>query len=271
MSYPNVPYTPHVFHYFSSSFLKHFLLSKRSPFFFEHFHLRTVIYSKVCFLLHDCSCFMISMLITCYKCYGTIYIYALCDLYFSFSRLYFFGFPDSHHLLPLKLHFFFFFFSFPSLAFPFEMAQTKTTPNPPPSIDYKSLYRWAPNSLLAETSQINTFKDIEAYKKSESDEKFHVFGREQDVYVKVLPCREGEPVCVNNRADPEEPFFFMYATAFKRLKLRLPFRGFERALLNEVNVAPSQLHPNSWAFVQAFGILCNHLGHTPSHGRGPSP
>ena len=57
------------------------------------------------------------------------------------------------------------------------MARTKTTLNPPPSIDYKSLYRWAPDSLLAETSQVNTFKDIEVYKKNESDEKFHVFGR----------------------------------------------------------------------------------------------
>ena len=116
------------------------------------------------------------------------------------------------------------------------MARTKTTPNPPPSIDYKALYRWAPDSLLAETSQINTFKDIDAYKKSEFDEKFHVFGRELAIYVKVLPCKEGEPVCVDDRASPKEPFFFRYATVFKRLKLRLPFSGF---VLTEVNVAPA--------------------------------
>ena len=67
-------------------------------------------------------------------------------------------------------------------------------------------------------------------------------------------------MCVDDRADPEEPFFFMYATVFKRLKLRLSFTGFERALLTEINVVPAQLHPNSWA----FAILCNHLGHTPS-------
>ena len=56
----------------------------------------------------------------------------------------------------------------------------------------------------------------------------------------------------------------MYSTTFKRLKLRLPFIGFERALLIEVNVAPAQLHPNSWEFVRAFSFLCNHFGHTPS-------
>ena len=44
----------------------------------------------------------------------------------------------------------------------------------------------------------------------------------------------------------------------------MPLTGFERALLTEINVAPTQLHPNSWAFVRAFAILYNHLGHTPS-------
>jgi len=29
-------------------------------------------------------------------------------------------------------------------------------------------------------------------------------------------------------------------------------------------VALAQLHPNSWAFVRAFGILCNHFEHPPS-------
>ena len=29
-------------------------------------------------------------------------------------------------------------------------------------------------------------------------------------------------------------------------------------------MAPAQLHPNSWAFVRVFAILCNHFGHTPS-------
>jgi len=117
---------------------------------------------------------------------------------------------------------------------------------------------------MAETSQINTFKDIDAYKEGEADEKFQVFGRELDIYVKVLPCKEGEPVCVDDCASPEEPFLFMYAIVFKRLKLRLPFTGFEHALLTEVNVAPAQLHPNSWVVVWAFAILCNNFGHTPS-------
>jgi len=43
----------------------------------------------------------------------------------------------------------------------------------------------------------------------------------------------------------------------------LPLTRFEQALLTKINVAYAQLHPNSWAFVRAFTILCNHIGHTP--------
>ena len=51
---------------------------------------------------------------------------------------------------------------------------------------------------------------------------------------------------------------------FKRTALRLPFSGFERELLTEINVAPTQLHPNSWAFIRAFEILSGYLGLLPS-------
>jgi len=34
-------------------------------------------------------------------------------------------------------------------------------------------------------------------------------------------------------------------------------------LLTEINVAPAQLHLNSWAFIRAFSILCNFFGHAP--------
>ena len=61
----------------------------------------------------------------------------------------------------------------------------------------------------------------------------------------------------------QKPFFFLYQTVFKRIKLRLPLTGFERALVTEINVAPAQLHPNSWAFIRTFSILCNHFTHPP--------
>jgi len=70
-------------------------------------------------------------------------------------------------------------------------------------------------------------------------------------------------MCSDESSDPEGPFYIVYSTVFQRLGLRLPFTSFKRALLTEVNVAPAQLHPNSWVFVRAFAILCHYLGHTP--------
>ncbi|KOM30532.1 hypothetical protein LR48_Vigan01g008600 [Vigna angularis] len=59
-------------------------------------------------------------------------------------------------------------------------------------------------------------------------------------------------------------FFFMYVTFFTHLFIRLPFTKFQTAVLREVNVAPTQLHPNSWAVVQAFLAMCLAVGVTPT-------
>jgi len=82
--------------------------------------------------------------------------------------------------------------------------------------------------------------------------------------MRVVACREGEPVCADEAFGPEGPFCFIYSTIFRRLRRRLPLTPFERTLLTELNVAPAQLHPNTWAFVRAFSILCYSLGLTPS-------
>jgi len=69
---------------------------------------------------------------------------------------------------------------------------------------------------------------------------------------------------MDDRPRKGNPFFFMYQTVFKCVGVRLPFTPFERELLTEINTAPAQLHPNSWAFVRGFQILCGHLGILPS-------
>ena len=60
------------------------------------------------------------------------------------------------------------------------------------------------------------------------------------------------------------PFFFMYRCLFEVLGLILPLIVFQCALLEHLNVAPSQLHPNSWAMVRAFEILCPFFNIRPS-------
>ena len=49
-------------------------------------------------------------------------------------------------------------FLFSFFSFFIEMARTKVTPNPPPLVDYKALYHWGPDDLLAKTSQITSLK-----------------------------------------------------------------------------------------------------------------
>jgi len=144
------------------------------------------------------------------------------------------------------------------------MAHTKTTANPlPPRVNYKELFHWASDELLVETSTLTSIFDWRNHLDSEPKCKDSAFGRRHDAYISVRPCTVGEPVCVDDRSNGGEPLFFFYQTVFQRVGMRLPFTSFERELLTEVNVAPAQLHPNSWAFIKAFGILFSYFGYYP--------
>jgi len=61
-----------------------------------------------------------------------------------------------------------------------------------------------------------------------------------------------------------EKFFYMYMCHFSQLHVRLPLDDFTMGVLCELNVAPTQLHPNSWAYMQAFRVLCQSLYLQPS-------
>ncbi|QCD79108.1 hypothetical protein DEO72_LG1g2747 [Vigna unguiculata] len=61
-----------------------------------------------------------------------------------------------------------------------------------------------------------------------------------------------------------EKFFYMYMCHFSKLHVQLPFDDFTMGVLRALNVAPTQLHPNSWAYLQAFRILCESLYLEPS-------
>lgn len=46
---------------------------------------------------------------------------------------------------------------------------------------------------------------------------------------------------------------------FKELSIQFPLSDFECEMLSLMNVAPVQLHPNSWAFWGAIQIFCMRL------------
>jgi len=51
---------------------------------------------------------------------------------------------------------------------------------------------------------------------------------------------------------------------FSQLHVRLPVDDFTMGVLRQLNVAPTQRHPNSWAYLQAFRVLCQSLYLQPS-------
>ncbi|KOM56733.1 hypothetical protein LR48_Vigan10g262500 [Vigna angularis] len=71
-------------------------------------------------------------------------------------------------------------------------------------------------------------------------------------------CQRTERVC-HGRGNYPYDFFYIYATMFKDLKVLLPFSDFQMGVLRTLNVAPTQLHPNGWAFMQAFSAICSGL------------
>lgn len=64
---------------------------------------------------------------------------------------------------------------------------------------------------------------------------------------------------------PTSHYFHLYDTLFVDLGFKLPFSNFVCETLCVVNIAPTQLHPNSWGFLRCFEILCDRLGITPSY------
>ena len=141
------------------------------------------------------------------------------------------------------------------------MAKTKTTAPPPlPKSYYKGEYDWAPDELLDECSLLNSVEDVEAHRGDPALYNFNAFHKNHDSQVLVSRVRPGMPVCADSRDTGGCPFFFLYQMVLKRVGLRLPLTPFEKELLTEINTAPAQLHPNSWAFVRGFQILCGYLG-----------
>ena len=61
-----------------------------------------------------------------------------------------------------------------------------------------------------------------------------------------------------------EKFFYMYMCHCSQLHVRLPLDDFTMGVPRELNVAPTQLHPNNWAYMQAFRVLCQSLYLQPS-------
>lgn len=87
-------------------------------------------------------------------------------------------------------------------------------------------------------------------------------GHEEDVV--VLSCDEGERVCDQEMAGELDQSYMMYMVVLEEFGVKIPLTPFEMDVLKYLNVAPSQIHPNSWAFIRGFEIVCKAFDLEPS-------
>jgi len=66
----------------------------------------------------------------------------------------------------------------------------------------------------------------------------------------------------HGRGSSTVDFFFMYARVTKDSCIVIPFDNFCSDVLRFLNVAPTQLHSNSWAYIRAFQFVCSTLAIT---------
>ncbi|QHN97907.1 uncharacterized protein DS421_18g631410 [Arachis hypogaea] len=76
------------------------------------------------------------------------------------------------------------------------------------------------------------------------------------VVVELQPCSSSDRVC-ERRGDWE--YFYMYTPCMVEIGVKFSFSSFECDVLTQLNCAPSQLHPNSWALLRAFQCLMDYL------------
>ncbi|GAU40770.1 hypothetical protein TSUD_26500 [Trifolium subterraneum] len=108
------------------------------------------------------------------------------------------------------------------------------------------------SSRFSSAEFVSTFKTIKVSSEGNEDR------------IILDPVAEGEFVTTVNKREPH--YFYMYTHVLQTLNFWLPFSNFECQMLRVMNVAPCQLHPNSWAFLKAFQVVCDYLEIVPTAG-----
>jgi hypothetical protein len=85
-------------------------------------------------------------------------------------------------------------------------------------------------------------------------EKHDVSGEFDEEEVILEPVEAGEYVTAVHNTEPA--FFYMYTHFIKDFHLYFPFTEFQLSMLRVLNVAPTQLSPNSWSFIKAYELVC---------------
>jgi len=85
--------------------------------------------------------------------------------------------------------------------------------------------------------------------------KLDISATENEEDVVVTPCDEGERICDQRPEGIVDESFLMYMAVFEEFGVKIPFTTFKMDVLKFLNVAPSEIHPNSLTFIRGFEIL----------------
>ncbi|MED6185235.1 hypothetical protein PIB30_055054 [Stylosanthes scabra] len=102
---------------------------------------------------------------------------------------------------------------------------------------------------------VSLFRDVESIREL-GDPSLWVWGG-SDAKVQFLLCSVEDMVF--HKSEGWE-YFYMYTTVLLDLGVRFPFSHIECGVLNQLKCAPSQIHPNAWAFIRGFEVLMDYLG-----------
>jgi len=93
-------------------------------------------------------------------------------------------------------------------------------------VDYKTLYPWTSLNFLDETSSYTSHELIVTLRKNGCH-----FGKEDD-RLRIVSCREDEPVCYDESSDPKGPICFFYTIVFKKIPFASPLNHFQKRVVD---------------------------------------
>lgn len=125
----------------------------------------------------------------------------------------------------------------------------------------------ADNTDVTNWVQDDVLRNASEYTSRDSIERFKNILSSMNKCAVVEPCATGELVCYRPPNPSIDRFTFVYETMLTKLGVRFPLLTFECEVLQYLNIAPTELHPNGWGFVRAFAILKRGMESTPSIGR----
>ncbi|RDX91807.1 hypothetical protein CR513_26164, partial [Mucuna pruriens] len=117
-------------------------------------------------------------------------------------------------------------------------------------------YEWVDEDVLSYHSDMS---DFEVESLSQQEEWVHGSHTPQFALTHYSPL---ERVCHIPRKG-ESDFIYMYETIILDLGVTFPLDHFIAEVLRMIGIVPSQLHPNGWAALQAFKVVCQALMVTP--------